>query len=495
VGERVPLPASFGLHLDHGVTDYDDSTVLMGGSPLRLLRLSGRGRGLLQTWLAGAAVGDRPAAGRLARRLVAAGICHPDPPDDAACDPANGAADMAHDVTVVIPVRDRPAALERLLGSLSDVPCVVVDDGSVDPARTETVARAAGARIVVLNTNQGPSAARNAGLAEAATPLVAFVDSDCLPEEGWLGRLVGHFADPLVAAVAPRIVGADHSSDAGTNSSFARYARVRSSLDRGPAEGPVRPHSRIPFVPSATLIVRRTAAPLPFFDPSLRGGEDVDLVWRLTKAGWDVRYVPSVTVAHHEPRGTRAWLERQAFYGSTAGPLSQRHPDALAPLETSVWTAATWSLLLARRPLAALGVLGAATAVLARRLNSMIDQPARAAAQIAVGGTARAAPPALAGLTRAWSPALVVGLWSRRTRPMAAAALLLPAARSWRANSGGLDPLRFAAYHMADDLAYGVGVWKGCLQARTMRPLLPRIVFRSRTWKRPTLRADLHDET
>ena len=39
----------------------------------------------------------------------------------------------------------------------------------------------------------------------------------------------------------------------------------------------------------------------PRYDPGLRGGEDVDLVWRLGQAGWDVRYVPAGTVEHGGP--------------------------------------------------------------------------------------------------------------------------------------------------------------------------------------------------
>ncbi len=56
--------------------------------------------------------------------------------------------------------------------------------------------------------NVGPAGARNAGLAAVHSPLVAFVDSDCVPADGWLGPLLGHFDDPVVAAVAPRIVSA-----------------------------------------------------------------------------------------------------------------------------------------------------------------------------------------------------------------------------------------------------------------------------------------------
>ena len=91
-----------------------------------------------------------------------------------------------------------------------------------------------------LATNGGPSVARNAGAGQAATQLVAFVDSDCVPSTGWLSPLLGYFDDPLVAAVAPRIVPAP----ASTPSPLSRYENMRSSLDRGPAAGAASGHTR-----------------------------------------------------------------------------------------------------------------------------------------------------------------------------------------------------------------------------------------------------------
>ena len=153
------------------------------------------------------------------------------------------------------------------------------------------------------------------------------------------------------------------------------------------------------------------------FDASLRGGEDVDLVWRLGEAGWDVRYVPSSTVAHEGPTTLRAFLARRAFYGTTAAPLARRHGEALAPVHLSGWTLAVWSLVLARRPVLALATLAASVTILAHRLRGLVRDPVGVAAHIAGGGTVRAAVPALSSLTRAWSPALVLGLAFRRTAP------------------------------------------------------------------------------
>ncbi len=476
----TPLPASFVLTEDPSTQNFDGGTVILGGNPLRLFRISERARGLVERWRSGAPVGARRSAQLLARRLVSAGVFVPHPADSAF---------GPEDVTVVVPVRDRPAQLERLLGALGDLACVVVDDASSDAGDTKEIAERHGARFVGLAVNGGPSSARNAGLAAVDSALVAFVDSDCVPRPGWLGPLLGHFQDPLVAAVAPRIVPAASGRRAGT---LALYTAVRSSLDRGPQGGAVRPGSPIPFVPSAAILVRSDVAAGPeLFDPGLRGGEDVDLVWRLVEAGWDVRYVPASTVEHDGPTSLGPFLARQAFYGSSAAPLALRHGTAVAPVHVSAWSVAVWALLLGRRPVLALATLGASVVILANRLVGLVRDPVALATRIAGSGTAHSAVPALRSVARAWSPALLLGLAWRRTRRAAALALVIPALRDWTDDRRPMDPVRYTALHVADDAAYGAGVWAGCARARTVVPLIPRVSWRSRVWSPQSLRDNL----
>ena len=407
----------------------------------------------------------------LARRLVSGGAFNPRPTSSSL---------GLSDVTVVVPVRDRPRQLDRLLDSLArgGLACIVVDDASSDAGATKEIAERHGAAFVGLASNVGPAGARNAGAAAVHSAVVAFVDSDCLPSEGWLGPLLGHFDDPLVAAVAPRIV-----ADGG-------YEAAGSSLDRGADEGAVRSGSRIPYVPSAALLVRTDVAlGSDLFDAALRGGEDVDLVWRLGDAGWDVRYVPSSTVAHEGPATLKDFLVRRAFYGTTAGPLSRRHGKALAPLHLSGWSLLVWVLLLGRRPVLALTALSASVVLLAARLRGLVRDPVAVSTQIAGRGTMRAALPALSSLTRAWAPAFVLGLVFRRTRRASALALVVPALHEWVAERPAVDPLRAAAVHVADDVAYGSGVWIGCARERTLVPLIPRIAWRARVWSKPALQS------
>lgn len=447
--------------LDPGVLQLDGGRVLLGGDPGRLVRLRAGGGAVLAGLPQG---GSLPASVRaLARTLVDGGLAHPRPLPTPA--PA---------VTVVVPVRDRTGELDtclRALGPATDV--LVVDDGSGDPSAVARTARAHGARVLHLPANVGPGAARNAGLVATTGPLVAFLDSDCRPPAGWLEALAGHFTDPSVGAVAPRV-----RAGAGDRTLLARYAAARGPLDLGPAESQVRPGGRVPYVPTAALLVRRAALPPGGFDAALRYGEDVDLVWRLHDAGWRVRYDPRTVVPHAEPLRWRPWLVRRQHYGTSAAPLARRHGSRLTPLVLSPWPTATVLLVLGGHPLPAT----AAAAVPALRMYGLLRRsglPVRASARTAVAATGRAVLSTATGLGGAGTvttlPLLVALLGVRRTRPAAAVALVGPPIVEWLRGRPAIDPVRWTALRLADDLAYASGVWRGCWAGRTTGPLRPRL--------------------
>jgi hypothetical protein len=66
----------------------------------------------------------------------------------------------------------------------------------------------------------------------------------------------------------------------------------------------------------------------------------------------------------------------------------------------------------------------------------------------------------------------------RWTRRLAAASLLVgPALTTWWSRRPALDPLRFVLGQLADGIAYGSGVWFGCVRSRTVIPVRPVISF------------------
>jgi len=460
----APLPPEFGVRLDPW-TARRPGGVLMGGTPFRILRLSPAHLSLVDSWEAAAPVGG--AGGALARALVAHGFAQPVPPP----------LDVPPPVTVVVPVKDRPAGLDRLLRAVRDhaatdpvAEIVVVDDGSADPAAHASVAAAHDATLVRRPVCGRAAAARNDGAAAAKGEVLAFVDSDCVPRPGWLASLLPHFADPLVAAVAPRIVAHPARGAAGW---LAAYESARSPLDRGPLPGRVVPGGRVPFVPTAALLVRAEAFG-EGFDTTLTGGEDVDFVWRLTARGAHVRYEPAGEVEHEHRTTPRDFVTRRVYYGRTAAPLARRHPGAARPLAVSPWTAAAWAAVALRRPLLGAAVTAVATGLLARDLRGVVPDPADDAVSLAGGGTLRSGEVVADAAVRAWWPlALAAFVALPRLRPALAAAAVVPAVLEWRRERPPLDPLRWLAARRLDDAAYGWGVWSGSFREGVFDALRP----------------------
>jgi len=464
-------------------------------------------------------------------------------------------------VTAVLPVRDGAAGLGELVEALADrcAEVIVVDDGSSDA--TSGVAAAAGARVVRHEHPRGPAAARQAGAAAARTPFILFCDadirlpdvvaprpgagepragrrdrlprSDTAPGPGqpvsdgvgaqapvddatggaasrdpvlsepspgdaverrvdWFGLLLGHLADPAVAAVAPRVASpVPTGRRAGL---LARYESARSPLDLGPRAAAVRPGSRVSYVPTAVLLIRRE---LVGFDPALRYGEDVDLVWRLAAAGWSVRYEPAAVVRHRPRSDWPGWARQRFGYGSSAGPLATRHPAPLRPAGQA-GVAAAVALAVAASPGGPRGraltlAVAAATAGRAVRTASRLSprltaapRPGRLAWVMVLAGRRFALEAAADNIRRGWWPPLVA---LRPGRRVFAAAVILPAARDWWVTRPAVGFAPYVLLRMLDDAAYSAGVWWGCARAATARPLVPAppawlTRAAARTWRR-----------
>jgi mycofactocin system glycosyltransferase len=458
----APLPPDWRLRPAPGLRTLHDGTVLMGGAPLRVLRVTAAGAAMVGWWWDGGPVGDGMAGRRLARRLLDAGLAEPEP----------GHGPSLDDLTVVIPVQDRPEELRRCLAAI-DRRCrvVVVDDGSRDRAAIATIATAAGAASVRLAPARGPAAARNAGMRAGTTPFVAFVDSDCVVGPDFPGRLLAHLADPALAIAAPRIVALAHAGDGW----LTRYEAHHSTLDMGAREGLVAPGTAIPYTPSAALLVR-VAALGDGFDEALHVGEDVDLLWRLHAAGWQVRYEPAVTVAHEHRVRFRAWFARRITYNMSNATLLRRHPGRVPALSISRSSAAFWGALAAGWPLAAGAVTAVSTVILRRTLRRHVPGAAPTAARLIAQSHLHEGRHLARTLSGPWLPFLLA---ATALRPRLARRLWLGVAAGaiaeWADARHEPTPLHYALPRAADDLARCIGVWRGCWHERSARALLPQL--------------------
>ncbi|GAA4372917.1 mycofactocin biosynthesis glycosyltransferase MftF [Agromyces bauzanensis] len=455
------LPDGFVVRLNRHTRVIDDGAVLVGGSPTRISRL----KPLARRAIRGRTMTVTDASSRaLADHLLATGMA--DPVVDAL-----PAADLAL-ATVVIPVRDRPRQLDRLLDGLGGaLHVIVVDDDSVDRAAVAAVAARHGAELLPLAENVGPAGARNAGLARVTTPFVVFIDSDVVVEPAAIETMLRHFADPGLVTVAPRVLGLER----GRPNWITRYEDARSSLDLGEDSSSVRPRSPVTWV-SSTCLVARVDALGRGFDESMRVGEDVDLVWRLVDEGRRVRFEPAASVRHEHRSTLLAWMGRKAFYGTGAHPLAVRHPDDIAPVVLAPWGAGFLVALMAQRrwslPVAA-AIAGVTIVRIGRRAVG-VRHPYRLAGRLTGYGAIAALTQGFALLLRHWWPLAAIGcLVSRRVRRAVLVATLADTVIEYARTKPRLDPVRFAVARRLDDAAYGAGVWWSAIRARSPKALLP----------------------
>ncbi|WP_395729187.1 mycofactocin biosynthesis glycosyltransferase MftF [Nakamurella sp.] len=462
-----------------------DGTTLAGGTPYRVITLTPRGADMLRGVVDGQPLPvDQPAVDRLVHRLRAAGLL---------LAPAPAATDH-EGVTVVIPARSAAGPVRELLATLpADIPVILIDDGSPVPL-APLAAERPGLTVLRNEHSRGPAAARNAGAAAAATPWIAFIDADTIPDPLWIDRLKAQIAATTtgdgdaatVVLAAPQIV---PLAGAGSGGWFEQ--RV-CALDLGHTPSEVGPGRAVSYVPSAAMLVdAEPFAAVGGFNEDMHVGEDVDLVWRIAAHGV-VRYYPDVHVGHR-PRGTlTAALNRRRLYGTSAADLAGRHPGALRHLDVSVWSLGPWLLAVLVHP--GLGVLaGGVTAAIApwgmRELS-----PAHAR-KLAALGHLRAGAALGRWLIRPMLPVTLVAAAispriGRRLAVAAAAGLAYQAVQDVRATGSASGAARVRATaeafvaHALDDVAYGLGVWQGALTRRNPEPLLPKVrdLPRPRTW-------------
>ena len=235
------------------------------------------------------------------------------------------------DVSLVIPGRNAEATLNACLdsvvplldrGELEEI--IFVDDGS-----TDSTARLAGGYPVTVLTSRGEGvgAARNLGWKAATSPLIWFVDSDCVAADDALAVLHEHLRDESV----------DGCSGSYTN------MRPESPIATLIHEEIVQRHLSMPrsvdFLAAFNVLYRRRALEqVGGFDERFRKGQDAELAIRVRKAGGRLELDIDSLVGHFHANRLGAYLRTQREQGYWRVWLYGKHPDASRGDSYSGWT-------------------------------------------------------------------------------------------------------------------------------------------------------------
>lgn len=208
-------------------------------------------------------------------------------------------------VSVIIAVRNGERFLAEAIESVlaqdqRPVEIVVVDDGSTD--NSAEVAASFEHVVVIRQGNEGPAAARNAGVARSSGELITFLDADDRMAPGRLATQVGALgaSGPGCVLMHQELVLDPGMSMPGWVQPFAE------------------PDEAVPGLMMSAMLSRDAFLGVGGFDPSFRLCEDVDLLFRLREAGVSVEILPTVGVlrrihpdnASHQVGPLRAALAR-----------------------------------------------------------------------------------------------------------------------------------------------------------------------------------------
>lgn len=208
-------------------------------------------------------------------------------------------------------------ALEALTAQkgIDEAEIIVIDDGSTD----DTLERIKNFQVrYFYKSNGGPASARNMGIKEAKGSVVLFIDSDCIPQKNWFQSLTQPFLNPEVSGVKGIYI--TRQKDL-----IARFVQ----LEFEERYRMLAQQETIDFVDSYCAAFRKEAlVRVNGFDPSFPkpDNEDVDLSFRLARAGYRMIFQPEAVVEHKHPRGLWKYVKVKFNRGMWRTAVYRRHP-------------------------------------------------------------------------------------------------------------------------------------------------------------------------
>jgi glycosyltransferase involved in cell wall biosynthesis len=233
-------------------------------------------------------------------------------------------------ISVVIPTYNRLETLRVVIPSLlaGDQPAdayeIVVADSQSDDGTAEYLAEVAAAAPQVRHVPgpySGRAMARNAGVAASRSPVILFTDSDIIASADLLSRHLEHHRETLAQAVVGMEVQVD---------SYAEYLVKRDDPRlRDPLHGTsAKRISWLYFLTGNASVRRADFERVGGFDESFTGygHEDLELGYRLERAGVRIRYEPRAINYHWQAIPYEEQKRKMELAGRSTVRFYRKHP-------------------------------------------------------------------------------------------------------------------------------------------------------------------------
>lgn len=247
------------------------------------------------------------------------------------------------DVSVVICTRNRTADLEKCLQSLraqwcSPAEIIVVDNAPADDSTRDLVLKMQGVRYV-REERKGLDFARNTGVRNARSPIVAFTDDDVIPHPAWIYHLQSSFRDPKIKAMTGLVIAAELRTESqqifekywsfnrGYADKYYNHQYYVQHLRQGPPVWEIGAGANMAFR-------REIFEQAGYFDTRLDVGAagcngDSEMWFRVLAKGGTIHYNPRAVTFHHHRKELSELRKQIHFYmrGFAAAALIQQQTD------------------------------------------------------------------------------------------------------------------------------------------------------------------------
>ncbi|MFQ5708771.1 MAG: glycosyltransferase [bacterium] len=215
-------------------------------------------------------------------------------------------------ISVIIPSYNASATIPRCLQSLHEQQpdCefeVIVVDSSDDGTEKLIEKTYHAVKLVHLPEKTMPSRARNVGAAKATGEILAFTDSDCVPDRKWLENIAKNFGN------GHEIVGG--SVQNGRPESWISRAEYYIEFREFSVNSPKR---EIRFLPSCNFAIARSLFEHIGGFPDVRASEDTLFAHKLAEQGHKIIFDPEVKIKHLNRNKWRPYLKNQFILGKYA---------------------------------------------------------------------------------------------------------------------------------------------------------------------------------
>ncbi|MCD6481961.1 MAG: glycosyltransferase family 2 protein [Thermoplasmata archaeon] len=237
-------------------------------------------------------------------------------------------------ISVVVAVRNEARHIRKCMESLVNQDYenyeIIVVDGMSDDGTYEILKEMQEKYEFKLfrNEKRNAAAGRNIGIEKAKGDVIAFIDGDAVASRDWLSSIEKAMRNNEVAGVG----GPDMLPENAPFIARAIGYVMTSPIARGGRLNPSTQHTMmekeryVGHIPTCNLAIRKEIFyEVGLFDESFVKGQDLELNYRITKAGHKLLYSPSIRVVHHRKENVKDFARQIYKWAKAKVAIIRKH--------------------------------------------------------------------------------------------------------------------------------------------------------------------------